>query len=34
MIQFGVSDEARQSDAVFIGTVESVTPAFLDSYAR
>jgi len=34
MIQFGVCDEARQSDAVFIGTVESVAPAFLDPYAR
>ena len=34
MIQFGVCDEARQSDAVFIGTVESVAPSFLDPYAR
>lgn len=34
VIQFGVCDEARQSDAVFIGTVESVAPAFLDPYAR
>jgi hypothetical protein len=34
MIQFGVCDEARQSDAVFIGTVESIAPAFLDPYAR
>ena len=34
MIQFGVCDEARQSDAVFIGTVESVAPAFLNPYAR
>jgi hypothetical protein len=34
MIQFGVCDETRQSDAVFIGTVESVDPPFLDPYAR
>jgi len=34
MIQFGVCDEARQSDAVFIGTVESVAPPFLDPYAQ
>jgi len=34
VIQFGVCDEARQSDAVFIGTVESVAPPFLDPFAR
>lgn len=34
LIQFGVCDEVRQSDAVFIGTVESVAPPFLDPYAR
>ena len=34
VIQFGVCDEARQSDAVFIGIVESVAPAFLNPYAR
>ena len=34
MIQFGVCDETRQSDAVFIGTVESVAPPFLDPFAR
>jgi hypothetical protein len=34
MIQYGVCDEARQSDAVFIGTVESVAPPFLDPFAR
>jgi hypothetical protein len=34
MVQFGVCDEARQSDAVFIGTVESVAPPFLDPFAR
>lgn len=34
MIQFGVCDEARQSDAIFIGTVESVAPPFLDPFAR
>ena len=34
MLQLGVCDEARQSDAVFIGTVESVAPAFLNPYAR
>ena len=34
VIQFGVCDEARQSDAVFIGTVESVAPRFLDPFAR
>jgi hypothetical protein len=34
MIQFGVCDETRQSDAVFIGTVESVAPPFLDPFTR
>src|SRR5579872_3225264 len=34
MIQYGACDEARQSDAVFIGTVESVAPPFLDPFAR
>ena len=34
MIRFGVCDEARQSEAVFIGTVESVAPPLLDPYAR
>jgi hypothetical protein len=34
VIQFGVCDETRQSDAVFIGTVESVAPPFLDPFAR
>jgi hypothetical protein len=34
MIQFGVCNETRQSDAVFIGTVESVAPPFLDPFAR
>src|SRR5579871_2295219 len=34
MIRFGVCDETRQSDAVFIGTVESVSPPFLDPFAR
>jgi hypothetical protein len=34
MIRFGVCDEARQSQAVFIGTVESVAPPLLDPYAR
>ena len=34
MLQFGVCDEARQSDAVFIGTVESVAPPFLDPFSR
>jgi len=34
IIRFGVCDEARQSQAVFIGTVESVAPPLLDPYAR
>ncbi len=34
MIRFGVCDEARQSEAVFIGTVESVAPPLLDPYTR
>ncbi|HVW11157.1 MAG TPA: carboxypeptidase-like regulatory domain-containing protein [Bryobacteraceae bacterium] len=34
MIRFGVCDETRQSQAVFIGTVESVSPPLLDPYAR
>src|SRR4051812_24179279 len=34
MIHFGVCDEARQSDIVFIGTVESVAPPFLDPFSR
>lgn len=34
MIRFGVCDEARQSEAVFIGTVESVAPPLLDPYGR
>src|SRR4051812_36318530 len=34
LIQFGVCDEARQSNAVFIGTVEAVAPPFLDPFAR
>lgn len=34
MIHFGVCDEARQSQAVFIGTVESVSPPLLDPWAR
>jgi hypothetical protein len=34
IIRFGVCDEARQSEAVFIGTVESVAPPLLDPYAR
>src|SRR5580704_5428850 len=34
MIRFGVCDEARQSDSVFIGTVESVAPPYLDPYSR
>src|ERR1700733_8190636 len=34
MVQFGVCNETRQSDAVFIGTVESVAPPFLDPFAR
>lgn len=34
VVQFGVCDEVRQSDAVFIGTVESVAPPFLDPFAR
>lgn len=34
MIRFGACDEVRQSDAVFIGTVESVVPPFLDPYAK
>ena len=33
-IRFGVCDETRESDAVFIGTVESVAPPFLDPYHR
>ncbi|HVY94068.1 MAG TPA: carboxypeptidase-like regulatory domain-containing protein [Bryobacteraceae bacterium] len=34
MIHFGVCDEVRQSQAVFIGTVESVSPPLLDPWAR
>lgn len=34
VIQYGACDEARQSNAVFIGTVESIAPPFLDPYAR
>lgn len=34
LIHFGVCDEARQSNAVFIGTVESVSPPALDPWAR
>ncbi len=34
VIHLGVCDEARQSDAVFIGTVESVAPPFLNPFAR
>jgi hypothetical protein len=34
MVRFGVCNETRQSDAVFIGTVESVAPPFLDPFAR
>lgn len=34
MIRFGVCDEVHQSDTVFIGTVESVAPPFLDPFAR
>src|SRR6185436_5956184 len=34
MIHFGVCDEARQSDTVFIGTVESVAPPFLNPFCR
>ncbi|HXE62438.1 MAG TPA: carboxypeptidase-like regulatory domain-containing protein [Bryobacteraceae bacterium] len=34
MIRFGVCDEARQSEAVFIGRVESIAPPLLDPYAR
>jgi hypothetical protein len=34
VIRFGVCDEVQQSDAVFIGTVESVAPPFMDPYAR
>ena len=31
---FGVCDEAKNSDVVFIGTAETVAPRFLDPYAR
>lgn len=34
VIQFGVCDEVHRSDSVFIGTVESVAPPFLNPYAR
>jgi hypothetical protein len=34
IIRFGVCDEARQSQAVFVGTVESVSPPLLDPYTR
>ena len=34
VIQLGVCDEVHQSDAVFVGTVESVAPPFLDPYTR
>ncbi len=34
MVHYGVCDETRQSDAVFVGTVESVAPPFLDPYTR
>jgi hypothetical protein len=34
VIRFGVCDEVHQSDAVFVGTVESVAPLFLDPFAR
>src|SRR6185437_1612964 len=34
MVRFGVCDEARQSEAVFIGTVASGAPPLLDPYAR
>ena len=34
MVRFGVCDETQQSDAVFIGTVESVAPPFLDPFTR
>ncbi len=34
MIRYGVCDEAHQSDTVFVGTVESVAPPFLDPYSR
>ena len=34
MLHFGVCDEVGQSDAVFIGTVESVAPPLLDPFAR
>lgn len=34
MVRFGVCDEVHQADAVFIGTVESVAPPFLDPFAR
>ncbi len=34
VLHFGVCDEAKNSDVVFIGTVETVAPRFLDPYAR
>jgi hypothetical protein len=33
-MKFGVCDEAKNSDVVFIGTAETVAPRFLDPYAR
>ncbi len=34
LVQFGVCDEAKQSDVIFIGTVEAVYPPFLDPFKR
>jgi hypothetical protein len=34
MLRFGVCAETTQSEAVFVGTVESVAPPLLDPYAR
>lgn len=34
VLHYGVCDEAKNSDVIFIGTVETVAPQFLDPYAR
>lgn len=34
VLHYGVCDEAKNSDVVFIGTAETVAPRFLDPYAR